>query len=80
MDNSVFSNLRFDRQPRSVPRRLFLMGLTFLLFNLLWWQVSETTLYWLLLSLLGGLVWVASYGWRGALAALHDLIHRLEQL
>jgi len=65
-----FSNLHFDvRPPRSSPRVLA-VGTAFLFFTLLWLLVPRGALYWLLLPLILGLTWAASYGWRPALFLL----------
>lgn len=76
---SEYAGLRFER-PRPGPRRLIFIGLTALVFNLLWWRVSHHNLYWVLLVGFTALAWLGSYGWRQALAALHNLLHRLEQI
>lgn len=72
-------NLRFDPQPRPLPYRLIAIGVGLGIFTLLWFFIPPTALYWLLLPLLAALVWVASYGWRQALAAFHGQLHRLGQ-
>ena len=71
--------LRFARQSRPASGRLVSVGLALVIFTLLWVLVPHSTLYWLLLPLVMVLVWMASYGWRQALASLHELIHRLVQ-
>ena len=80
MTKSDFSNLRFEQPRRTIPRRLLFLGATLALFNLLWFRVPRNTQYWILMPCLILLVWLASYGWRLALFAFHDLIHKLEQL
>ena len=80
MNNPEFyRNLHFETQPRFTMRRLIPIGILLGVFTMLWLLVSHSTLYWVLLLLIGGLTWVASYGWRQALTALHNLIHELEQ-
>jgi hypothetical protein len=74
-----YSNLRFEQQRRFVPGKVFLVGTILAAFNLLWWFVPQNTLYWVLLITLAILSWLASYGWRNALIAIHNLIHLLEQ-
>ena len=76
MNNPEFyRNLRFETQARFAPHRLIAIVLSLVVFTLLWLLVSHIALYCVLLPLLCILAWVASYGWRQALAALHDLIH-----
>jgi len=79
MTSTNFSNLRFDRQTRPIPRRLLLVVIMFGAFNLLWWLLPQNALYWVLLLTIIILVWVASHGWRQAMESLHTLIHELEQ-
>ncbi len=74
-----FSGLRFARVRPSLSHRAIFVGGCTIVFTLLWWIVAPATLYWLLLIAIGLLGWMASYGWRQALAALHDLLHQLEQ-
>lgn len=76
---SEYAGLRFERPRRSIPSRMLGIGLTTLVFNLLWWRASHETLYWVLLVGITLQGWVASFGWRKALAALHELLYRLEQ-
>ena len=75
-----YRGLRFDRRPQTVPRRLIPIGAALAVFTLLWVSVPHDGLYWLLLTLVALLAWVGSYGWRQALTALHDLLHRLSNL
>ena len=80
MNNPEFyRNLRFETQPRFAIRRLIPIGVSIGIFTILWLLISHSTLYWVLLLLVAGLAWIASYGWRQALTAFHDLIHELEQ-
>jgi hypothetical protein len=77
-DHEFYQNLRFETQPRFNIQRLFFIGIPLGLFILLWFLVSHSTLFWVLLLFIGGLAWVASYGWRQALSVIHNLIHELE--
>jgi len=77
---TMYRGLRFERTARAVPRRLVLIGGVLIVFTSLWWIIPTSALYWLLLPLMGFLAWMASYGWRQALAALQDLLRRLEQI
>jgi hypothetical protein len=80
MNQTDFSNLKFDRRTRTIPRRWVFMIATFILFNLLWRWSTSTARYWIFLPVVMVLAWVASYGWRQALGVIHDLLHKLEQL
>ena len=72
-------NLRFDRQSRTLRHRLAAVGLILAVFTLLWTIVPHGVLYWAFLPLITAMGWVASYGWRQALAVLITLLVRLEQ-
>ena len=76
----VNPDLHFERQPRRVPHRAIAIGVGLTIFTLLWRLIPSGVLYWLLLPLVAGLVWAASYGWRQTLAALITLLAKLEQL
>ena len=79
MNNPGFyENLRFVIRPRPTPWRWITVGTVLVVFCLIWLLVPKTTLFWLLFILVGTLTLLASYGWRQALAALHKLIHILE--
>ena len=79
MDRNTYGGLRFERRSWPIHPRLIPIGLTLAVFTLLWWLVPASAMYWLILLLLAALVWMASYGWRQALAAIHDQLHRLEK-
>ena len=74
----MYSNLNFERQPRTFPRRTISIGITIVVFSLLWFFAPRDVLFWLLLISLAALVWIGSYGWRMALAALIGFLRRLE--
>jgi hypothetical protein len=78
VEYSDFSNLRFEQKRRFIPGRTFLLGAVLTAFNLAWWFIPQNALYWLLLVSLGILSWLASFGGRNALFAIHNLIHFLE--
>ena len=65
-----FSNLHFDVRPQAISSRVLAVGAAFLVFTVLWLIVPHGALYWLLLPLVLGLTWAASYGWRPALFLL----------
>jgi len=73
-------NLDFNGRSQAPRSGIIPVGIALILFHLLWRLVPNTTMYWLLLPLLAMLVWVASFGWRQALAALIALLLRLERL
>ena len=80
MATSPYNHLNFDQQRRRrFPGRSFIIGVAITSFTLLWRFVPPQNLYWILIILFGLLAWLASYGWRLALFAFHDFIHRLEQ-
>jgi hypothetical protein len=80
MTSTQYKNLNFDQQRRRrSPGRFFYIGLAITAFTLLWRFVPQPNLFWILLVLFGFMAWLASYGWRQALFAFHDFIHRLEQ-
>ena len=79
-DPNTYHGLRFARSQGLAISKRWAIPASLLLFTLAWWLIPHVTLYWLLLAMFGILLWVASFGWRQALAALHDLLHRIEQL
>jgi hypothetical protein len=80
MDRSEeYRNLRFRRRWPALSRRGLAVGVGLAGFGLLWRVVPQTGMFWVLLPVLAGLVWVASFGWKAALAALVDFLQRLQQ-
>ncbi len=80
MDERQFTfqnSLRFDRNTRKIPGKLFVILGTLIVFTLMWAFVPHNALYWLMLVFLAVSVWMATYGWR---QALHILSIRLERL
>ena len=77
-DHRNFQGLRFER-PRRVPHKLIALVVTLLVVFALWSWLSHQALIWVLLPLGLMLVWVASYGWRMALAELIRWLRRLER-
>ena len=69
-------NLRFERRSQALAPRLIPIGLALAVFNLLWVLVPHNAVYWLMLLLVSLLAWIASYGWRQALATLIALLIR----
>jgi len=74
-----YQGLQFERHTPAAFRRLIPIGAALALFTLLWGVVPHSVLYWLLLVVVAALIWMASYGWRQAIAALIALLHRLEE-
>lgn len=80
MTSQQYTHLDFDQKRRQrIPFRAFSVGLMITAYTLLWRFVPPQNIYWILLVLFGLMAWLASYGWRLALFAFHDLIHRLEE-
>ena len=90
MEQAPYSQMRFDRrmsQPVNLRSpsvqlvaRLVAVGVGIAAVHTLWQHVSPDIVYWVLLLLVGGLVWVASYGWRRALQSIRALVDWLERL
>ncbi len=78
-NNTPFQGLRFAPGRRGWPWRLILVALAAVVFTLLWWLLPPPVAYCLLVLPVLALTWVASYGWRQALATLIALLHRLEE-
>ncbi|MCH7662273.1 MAG: hypothetical protein IH859_00175 [Chloroflexi bacterium] len=75
-----YRGLRFERPNGWLPRSLVPLGITMIAFIIVWRTVSGNALFWLLLITLAILVWVASYGWRTALAAVIEFLNNLERM
>lgn len=76
----AYFGLRFGRRAQPRPYQLIAVAVALGTFTLLWLVVPPSAMYWLTLALLAAVVWMATYGWRQALAALHDLLHQLEHI
>jgi hypothetical protein len=75
----AYKRLSIAPKPVTAPRRRIVVGSAAIIFVVFWMVVPHDVLFWLLLALVTGLIWVASYGWRGALSVLHEVIHWLEE-
>jgi hypothetical protein len=78
-----FQGLQFDRQRRTNFRfqgRLIPVAAALAVVSLLWVILPHGAFFWVLLIVLAVLVWMASYGWRPALAALISWLEQLEQI
>ena len=80
MNDFDYSGLRFDRRPVRPTTRIFWVVSAGIVFTLAWLMLPTELLYWLLLPGVLALAWAASYGWRGALAAVKATIAFLERL
>lgn len=78
--SEVYRNLRFERRPSTSLRRLLTVLLFIVIFTLLWKYVPHTTLYWILIPILGILGWLSTYSWRQALSSAITFLHRIERL
>jgi hypothetical protein len=63
-----------------VPARLVAVVIGLAVFTVLWRLVPVNALFWVLLPVVGVLVWMASYAWRRALQAVRALVDWLERL
>jgi fatty acid desaturase len=78
--SNPFRDLRFERETRpAIPRWSIVVG-SLAIFTLLWLVLPRGVFYWLFLPVLALLVWIASFGLRRALSAVHEVIHHLEEL
>lgn len=75
----AFRGLHFDLRPRRISRRVSTVVAVGAIFTLMWWIVPHAALYWLLLPPVAILTWMASYGWREAIAILIRFLQSLEQ-
>ena len=76
-----FTNLKFEQSPvqRFFTRTTWVVGLV--IGTILAWSIiPHEILIWLLLPIIAGLGWVASYGWRSAIRIVSRTIQRLERL
>ena len=87
MDRTQYAGLRFERRRSRlrlphvrVPARLVAMVIGLVAFIVLWQLVPPNLLFWVLLPLVGTLLWVASYGWRQVLRVIRALVDWLERL
>jgi len=78
-DTHPYNTFRFDRPTLLPSRRIIPILVILILFTLLWKAVPHSALYWLLTPLYAILGWMATYGWRQALANLIVFLNRLEQ-
>ena len=77
--SSRYRSLSFDRRIPAIPPVLATLGVTGAVFTAAWLLLPPQALYWLLLPVMLGLVWLARFGWREGLGALIAFLHRLER-
>lgn len=75
-----FSGLNFERQPRRLSHRTVTIGISILLYLLGWRLIPTAALFWFGLLGVTALGWVASFGWREAVAVLIRWLERVERL
>lgn len=80
MNQSDFSNLRFDRLQRTIPGRVLWIGALLAGVGLAWAVLPPTVFFWLVLLLVGTLGWTSSYGWRQAVRVLSAFLDRIQTL
>jgi hypothetical protein len=80
MDKSnPFKGLRFERQP-TIPRKPLVIGALVAAVGAVCLLVPQAVLIWVVLPFVAAILWVASFGWRHALAELQTLLRRLEHV
>lgn len=80
MNQTDFSNLNFNRPRRTIPGRAIWMGGLLVGVGLAWNILPPGAFFWLVLILILGLGWAASYGWRPSLYDLVSFLDRLQNL
>ena len=75
------NSVRFDRRlQRQIPFRWIAIALIGATFGGVWWYLPPTTAFWVLLPVTLVLAWLATYGWKTGLHAIHALVDKLEHL
>jgi hypothetical protein len=81
MDRSEeYRNLNFAVHRQRPSVRMLTIGGAFLFFTVMWWILPGAAFYWLIMPVFLVLVWMASYGWRPAVAILVHLLQLVEGL
>ncbi len=80
MNQRDFSELNFNRPRRSISGRWVWMAGLLVGFGLAWSLIPSSPLFWLLLALITGLGWAASFGWRRAAQILSTWLNRIQKL
>lgn len=77
-DRNGFEGFDFNRRRNPLPRLLVIEAIGLGLLLLLWWLVPPALLFCLLMPSVAALIWVASFGWRQALARLIEFLQSFE--
>ena len=80
MNQTDFSNLRFDRPQWRIPGRLIWMGVLVAGYGLAWVIIPHSFMFWLTLPVLCALGWAASFGWRQAVRILVGWLNQIQNL
>jgi hypothetical protein len=80
MNPSDFSNIRFNRQRRTISGKAIWMAGLLVGVGLAWIALSPGAFFWLALLLIAVLGWTASYGWRQSLRDLVDFLDHIQNL
>ena len=78
--SNAYHGLNFNLRRRRIPSRIITVAATMVIFTLIWWVIPHSTLFWLLLPILAGLSWMASYGWRQGISILVRFLQNLERM
>jgi uncharacterized membrane protein YccC len=78
--SNAYHGLDFNLPRRRISPRIITVVITIILFSLIWWVIPHYVLFWLLLPLLAGLSWMASYGWRQGISILVRFLQNLERM
>ena len=78
--SNAYHDLNFNLNRRRISPRMITIATTLVIFTLLWWLIPHNALFWLLLPLLAGFSWMASYGWHQALSLLVRFLQNLERM
>lgn len=78
--SNAYHGLDFNLRRRRISPRIIIVVVTIILFSLIWWIIPPNTLFWLLLPIIVGLSWMASYGWRQGISILVRFLQNLERL
>lgn len=80
MNQTDFSNLRFDQPQRTIQSRLIWVGALIAGVGVAWNVLPSSTFFWLILFLVTVLGWAASYGWRHAVRVIATFLDRIQTL